>query len=169
MDQTIASGKYLSLLNRDGWEFVRRTNNSGIVLIIAKTDEGKVLFVEQFRPPVQANVIELPAGLAGDIKGEEDEDFSLAAQRELEEETGYRAGSLREVAAGPISAGLSDEVITMFVASELTRVGPGGGDESEDIIIHEIPVTDIREWLEAKRKSGCLIDPKLYAGLYFLN
>jgi ADP-ribose pyrophosphatase len=168
MDKKIAEGRFATLLSRDGWEFVRRKNASGIVLIIAMTPESKVLFVEQFRPPVAARVIELPAGLAGDIQGQEDEDLAVAAHRELEEETGYRAEHMERITEGPISAGLSDELITIFLGKNLERVGPGGGDESEDITIHEVPLSDVNEWLESQQRSGVLVDPKVYAGLYFL-
>jgi ADP-ribose pyrophosphatase len=169
METIIATGNYLNLLSKDHWEFVRRTNNSGIVVIVALTPERKVLLVEQHRPPVGSSVIELPAGLAGDIPGQEDEDLSVAALRELEEETGYTATSMTQVAYGPISAGLTDETITLFLAKGLSRIGPGGGDESEDITIHEVPLDQIDSWLKAQPDRGCLIDPKIYAGLYFLS
>jgi ADP-ribose pyrophosphatase len=169
MDHVIGQGRFATLLSREGWEFVRRTNTSGIVIIIALTPDERVLFVEQFRPPVAAQVIELPAGLAGDIPGQEDEDLSVAAQRELEEETGYRARFMQPITSGPVSAGLSDELITLFLGTELERVGPGGGDESESITIHEVPLSEVDAWLEAKRDEGILVDPKVYSGLYFLQ
>jgi len=169
MDTTIAQGRHASLISRDGWEFVHRTNTSGIVIVIALTPKGNVLFVEQFRPPVSAQVIELPAGLAGDIPGQENEALELAAHRELEEETGFRAARMRRLTSGPISAGLSDEIVTLFLAEELERVGTGGGDESESITIHEVPLTEVDSWLEGRSSEGVLVDPKVYAGLYFLR
>jgi ADP-ribose pyrophosphatase len=56
----------------------------------------------------------------------------------------------------------------MFLASGLRRVGSGGGVAHEDITVHEVPLTQIHEWLEGRAKSGVLIDPKVYAGLYFI-
>ena len=65
--QTIAATKHLRLVSRGGWSYVQRPNATGVVTIVPRTAEGKIIFVEQFRPPVQAPVIEFPAGLAGDV------------------------------------------------------------------------------------------------------
>ena len=70
---------------------------------------------------------------------------------------------------GPSSAGMSNEIIAFARASGLTRVGPGGGDDSEDIIVHEVPRTEAAAWLCQKAAEGYAIDPKLYAGLYFVD
>ena len=87
--QTRYEGRFLRMVARGHWEFVERANSTGVVAVLAVTPDDKILLVEQFRPPVEASVIEIPAGLAGDIAGEEDEDFSRAAVRELAEESGY--------------------------------------------------------------------------------
>ena len=52
---------------------------------------------------------------------------------------------------------------------KLRRVSAGGGVATEDIAVHEAPLTEVGEWLEAKAKSGVLVDPKIYAGLYFIG
>jgi hypothetical protein len=49
----------------------------------------------------------------------------------------------------------------------LRRAGKGGGVEHEDIILHEIPLVEAAAWLEKKARTGALIDPKVYAGLFF--
>ena len=85
-------GRFLSLVSQNGWEFATRVGSTGVVAIIACTDDDEVLLVEQFRPPVGRNVVEIPAGLAGDITGSESEAFEEAARRELLEETGYGGG-----------------------------------------------------------------------------
>jgi len=82
---------YLRMLERDGWFFVERPNSKGIVTIIPLTRDSKLVFVEQYRAPLDRRVIEFPAGLMGDEAGHEDEDPLTAASRELEEETGFRA------------------------------------------------------------------------------
>src|SRR6476660_4648772 len=102
-------GKYLQVLKRGKWEYVSRKKITGIVGIIPVTDDGKLILIEQFRMPVGKTVIELPAGLAGDVEGEENEPLVNAARRELLEETGYEAKEMIEVAAGTPSAGLCDE------------------------------------------------------------
>ncbi len=65
-DRVIAETKYLRFIDRDGWFFVERPNASGVAVIVAVTDEGRLLLVEQFRAALNQKVIELPAGLAGD-------------------------------------------------------------------------------------------------------
>jgi len=164
---TVAEGKYVRLVRQGGWEFARRKGISGIVGIVAVTDDGKLVLVEQYRAPVGANVIELPAGLAGDAKGHEREDLADAARRELLEETGYEARSMQRVAAGAASAGMTDEIITLFRATGLTKTGEGAGDETEDITVHEVPLAGITDWLAAQERGGKLIDLKVYCGLYF--
>ena len=87
------------------------------------TDEDELVLVEQYRIPVQSRVLELPAGLVGD-DGDLDEDFRVAANRELLEETGYRASSLEELLTSPSTPGMANEMITIFFAGGLERVGP---------------------------------------------
>lgn len=64
--KVVAEGRFLRFLIKQGWEYVERPNCTGIVIIVAVTDEGKLLFTEQFRLPVGRPVIEFPAGLVGD-------------------------------------------------------------------------------------------------------
>ena len=165
--ETVCDAKYLRLVRADGWEFVQRKNITGIVGIIAVTNDGKLILVEQFRPPVNKNVIEIPAGLSGDTPNSKNEDLRLAASRELEEETGYRAAKMTQVASGTASAGLCDEIITLFRAENLTKVSDGGGDESEEITVHEIPLDEVENWLGQQIAQNTLVDLKVYSALHF--
>ena len=164
---TLHKGRFISLVRTGQWEFVKRRRISGIVGIVAVTREKKLILVEQFRPPLNANVIELPAGLAGDVAGSESEDLADAARRELLEETGYEAGGMKRLAAGAASAGLSDEVVTLYLATRLKKVGPGHGDGSEQITTHEVPLERVETWLKKQEKAGKVIDLKVFAGLHF--
>lgn len=161
--QVVWQGKHLEMLVRDTWEYVHRKGICGIVGIIAVTADGKLVLVEQYRPPVSAMVIELPAGLAGD--GGDIEDLAEAAKRELLEETGYEAGSLRQLFEGLSSAGLSDEKITFFHATKLKKVGPGGGDEHERIQVHEVPLSGLPGWLARQEQRGAMVDLKVLLAL----
>lgn len=165
--ETLASGKYLVLVRDGRWEFVRRTNTTGVVAIIAVTDDGRIVLTEQHRAAVRCPVIELPAGLAGDVPGEEDEALRVAAERELLEETGYQAAKWTQVAHGPPSAGMSDECVAIFLAEGLQKVAPGGGDDTEAITVHEIAIELAPAWLKSMEAQGRLVDPKVFAGLYF--
>jgi len=161
-------GKWLRMMRRGHWEYVERTNAGGIsVIIIAATPEGKLVFVEQARVPIQRKTIEMPAGLVGDFDAEES--LEVAAGRELLEETGWRAGKLEYLMTGPSSAGMSTELMAFIRATELVREGEGGGDESEDIIVHEVDIAQAPRWLAQKLAEGYSIDAKVWAGLYFLE
>ncbi|MES1929851.1 NTP pyrophosphohydrolase [Salinisphaera dokdonensis CL-ES53] len=168
-DSTLHEGEFLRLKRRDNWEYVERANARGAVIIVALTADDELLLVEQPRFPMQANVIELPAGLVGDIVGEEDEALEVAGARELEEETGYRPARLEFLTAGPPSAGLANEVISFYRAYDLTRIDAGGGDDSEDITPHAVPLAEVESWLAAQQRTGKYVDPKIFTGLYFLQ
>lgn len=160
------SGRFLGLKEREHWEYAFRTNASGVVVLVPVTDAGELVLVEQYRIPVKNRVMELPAGLVGDT-GDFEEDFKAAAHRELIEETGYRAASLEKLLTSPSTPGMADEMITIFFASGLERVGPGGGDGNEDISVHHVPLESAVEWLEARQAEGIMLDPKIYAGLFW--
>lgn len=159
-------GRFLGMAEKDGWEYAFRTNASGVVVIVPVTDEGEMVLVEQQRTPVKARVMELPAGLVGD-NGDRDENFKIAANRELVEETGYRAARLEELLVGPSTSGMSNEMITIYLAEGLEKVGPGGGDGNEDITVHLMPLDNAEDWLRRKSDEGILLDPKIYAGMYW--
>jgi len=160
------SGRFLGLKERDRWEYAFRTNASGVVVLVPVTDAGELVLVEQYRIPVKNRVMELPAGLVGD-NGDFEEDFKTAAHRELIEETGYSATSLEELLTCPSTPGMANEMVTIYFASGLQRVGPGGGDGNEDITVHHVPLNSSIEWLEARMKEGIMLDPKIYAGLFW--
>lgn len=165
--ELLYEGRFLTLRQRNNWEYVERQQPRGIVAIFAVTLDEKILLVEQYRPPLQCNVIEIPAGLVGDIKGSQNESFEEAARRELLEETGYNAAHMEKLMEGPISPGLSTEIITFFRASGLRKEGNGRGDSTEDIRLHEVSLKDLHNWLEKRQKEGILIDCKIYAALFF--
>ena len=167
--KSLHQGRFLAMFERGGWEYVDRVGATGVVVILAVTDEDELVLVEQHRVPLGASVIELPAGLAGDLPDSRDEDFREAARRELLEETGYAAESIEFLCEGPPSAGLTSEIQTLLRATGLRKTGPGGGDETEDITVHTIALNVLDDWLGEAAQRGCLIDPKIYAGLYFLR
>ncbi|SRR6056297_972482 len=163
-DVTHYKGRYLSLVERDGWEFAARPVPV-VAVLVAWLDEARLLLVEQYRTPVGSRVIELPAGLVGDSPGNGDESVAEAGHRELIEETGYRAGSIREIMRCPTSAGMTNETAVFLAATELERVGSGGGDDSEDITVHAIDQHRLDAWLRQQYAAGKAIDPKVYTAL----
>lgn len=168
-DRTVAHTPYLQLIDRGGWSFVQRTTGTGVVAVIAVTEQNRLILVEQYRPPVVGPVVELPAGLAGDLPDRPEEELREAARRELLEETGYAATELRPLITVASSAGLTDECVTIFLAADPRKVGAGGGDENEQITVHEVPLSEIDSWLEQAVGRGVLIDGRVYAALYLLQ
>lgn len=166
---TICSGKFLALVKEGRWEYTDRVGVTGAAAVVAVTDDQKLLLVEEYRIPVHVRTIELPAGLVGDEPGGSTESLGEAGKRELLEETGYAAEQIEILCTGPSSSGLTSEVVTVLRASSLRRVNGGGGVAHEKIIVHEIPLFDVHEWLAAKANEGLLIDPKVYTGLYFVE
>mgnify|MGYP004526986641 CR=1 FL=1 len=158
--ETVWEGKYLAAMKKDGWEWAERKGRIGAAVIVAVHDEQLIL-VEQFRIPIDQRCLELPAGLVGDdAAGESLED---AAIRELEEETGYRAGAIEKLGDYYASPGMTSEAFSLVRATDLTRVGEGGGEENEDITVHHVPVGELEHFVADKRAAGVAIDGKLLA------
>lgn len=168
-EETLYEGHWLSLRKRGRWEYAERNNPSGAVIIVAVTPQDKVLFVEQYRVSILQNTIEMPAGLVGDLADQANESAFEAARRELEEETGYRCKRMEFIHRGPSSSGMSTEMIAYVRAWDLEKVGVGGGDDTENIVVHEVPRTQAGAWLFARAAAGYSIDPKLFAGLWFIE
>jgi len=108
------------------WECIR---HPGGALAVPVTKDGQLILVEQYRIPVQGRLLEFPAGTV-----EAHEDPLTTIQREIEEETGYRAHSWQELGKFPLAPGYSDEIIYAFLARDLEKLlMPPQQDEDEDI------------------------------------
>jgi len=164
----VYEGKYQRMVVRGTWEYSERVHAGGLAaIIVAVTPDDEVLFVEQFRVPLQARTIEMPAGLVGDIDA--GESIEVSAVRELEEETGWTADHAEVLMIGPTSSGASNEKIAFVRASGLRKVGDGGGDASEDITVHTVPRARAAAWLVQKMGEGYELDAKLWAGLWMIE
>src|SRR5260370_6350304 len=150
-------GKHIVVLDRNDWEFVERKKAKEAVAIVALTDDGEIILTEQYRAPVDARVIDLPAGLIEQYEAEE------TAWRELEEETGFTCDEVVLLASSPTSPGITSEIVHLYRAKGVRRVGKGGGVGGEDIDVHLVRLTDMPTWLESQKILG---DAKIWAGLY---
>jgi ADP-ribose pyrophosphatase len=157
-EELVWEGRYIVAKRRGKWEYVSRSQGISAAVILAVHD-GAAILVEQYRMPLGCPCIELPAGLVGD--DEEGEAAEVAAMRELEEETGYRAENMVDLGRFHASPGMSSEGFTLLRAEGLTRVGQGGGVPGEDILVHHVPLDRIADFVLAKRAEGCAIDVKL--------
>jgi ADP-ribose pyrophosphatase len=166
--ETVYAGEWLRMMRRGHWEYVERTHGEGMaVIVVAVTPEDRVLFVEQHRIPLGKRTIEMPAGLVGDDHA--GDTLAEAARRELIEETGWAPGRVDVLLTGPTSSGMSSERIAFVRATQLEKVGNGGGVGDEAIIVHEVPRPDAPAWLMAKQREGYELDLKLWAGLWMIE
>lgn len=147
------------------WEAVERVNCSGIVVVIPITKDKEVVFIRQFRPVLGKYVVEFPAGL-----NDREESLIEVAKRELVEETGLFSENILFLAEGPVSSGLSTEVLTVFIATdvrnapeEMKKKFPP--DESEKIEVLKVPLEYAFLKLEEFRKRGDHLDLKIYGFL----
>jgi len=132
----------------------------GGAVVIPVTDEGKLIMVTQFRYPFQTVLLEFPAG-----KLDIDEAPLDCAVRELEEETGYKAAKVNELGKIYTAPGYCTETLHIFIAQELKQ-GDHKREEGEyEMEIYEFDIAEI----EAKIKSGEIIDAKTICAVYFLK
>lgn len=127
----------------------------GAVAIVALDAEGEVLLVRQYRKAAEGTLLEVPAGTLD--AGEEPAD---CAQRELQEETGYRAGRMERIGGFYTSPGFCTEFIHLFLATDL-EASPLPTDADEAIELLCLPITDAPKLIV----SGEICDAKTIAGL----
>ena len=156
--ETMWEGRFIRALRKGKWEYVARARGIRAAVILAVAD-GHVLLVEQYRVPLGRRCLELPAGLIGDT-GQEDDPLAAAA-RELEEETGWRPGTVEALGDFYSSPGMVSESYTLVRATDLVRTGPGGGVDGEDIEVHRVPLAGLAAFVAAKRQQGCAMDTRL--------
>ncbi len=148
--------------NLKKWEAVERVNCCGVIAVVPVTVNNELLLVRQFRPAVNNFVIEIPAGL-----NDRKEKLVDVAKRELIEETGYTAGEFIFLAEGPISSGMSAEIMSVFLAKNcspapLLLKEQYPSDESEKIELILTPISMLFETIDNSRKNGDYIDLKIY-------
>jgi ADP-ribose pyrophosphatase len=170
----IYGGRYLSFRidtveRTDGSRAEREiVGHPGAVAILAVDEEDRVLFVRQFRAPAGRTLLEIPAGtLDRDAVAGTIEDPDLAAPRELEEETGYRAGSIRKLTSFWTAPGFATELMHLYLATELVpadgeRLGP---DEDERLELVRLSLADALRLIE----GGSIADAKSILGLLWLD
>jgi ADP-ribose pyrophosphatase len=143
----------------DGTTFERDVvRNMAVVGVVPILGDGRVLLVSQYRGPVDRSLLEIPAGLC-DVPGEPPEQ---TARRELAEEIGRAAGSLKEVAGYYPSAGFSDQFVRLYLARDLVEVPHDRqGPEEAHMEVVEFDLAD----LDAAIGDGTLADSKTLIGL----
>ncbi len=135
----------------------------GAVAIVALDPDDRVLMVRQFRLAAGRTLLEIPAGTLDRAADGSIEDPDLAARRELEEETGHRAGSWQHLGAFWTAPGFATELMHLYLAGDLLpahgdRLDP---DEDERLELERVPWRDAVGMAEA----GEIADAKSLVGL----
>ncbi len=164
-EEVMWEGRFITAKMRGRWEYVGRARGIRAAAIIAldRDPDGTrhVILVSQYRVPLGRFSLEIPAGLVGDDAGSQGEDAAAAAARELEEETGYRAGTLEVLGEFYSSPGMVSESFTLLKATGLERVGEGGGTEGENIIVHRVALRDLARFVAEWRRAGHAVDVRI--------
>ncbi len=164
-EQVMWEGRFITAKTRGRWEYVGRARGIRAAAIIAVDDDPDgtrhVILVSQFRVPLGRFSLEIPAGLVGDDAGGEGEEAAAAAARELEEETGYRAGKLEVLGEFYSSPGMVSESFTLLKATALERIGEGGGTEGENITVHRVALRDLARFVAEWRRAGHAVDVRI--------
>ena len=156
--ETMWEGKFVRAMRRGKWEYASRARDIRAVVILAE-HEGKVILIDQPRAATGGRCLELPAGLIGDTDPKAT--VETTAVKELEEETGFTADRVERLGDFYGSPGMLSESFTLVQAHGVRKVGEGGGDENEEIVVHLVPRPDISAFVEQKRSEGFGIDVKL--------
>lgn len=152
------AGRFITAKKQGRWEYVSRARGIRAAVILA-VDDGHVLLVDQYRVPLGRRCLELPAGLIGDDSAGEAPE--VAAARELEEETGYRAGAIEDLGEFYSSPGMVSESFNLMRARDLIRVGDGGGVDDEGIVVHRVALAEVPGFVAEMRAKGYAVDVKL--------
>ncbi|RKQ37724.1 NUDIX hydrolase [Oceanobacillus halophilus] len=119
----------------------------GAVAVIPITKDNKIVFVEQYRKPLEKSLVEIPAG-----KLERGENPLVAAVRELEEETGYTTNSLSFVTSFYSSPGFANELLHIYITDDLVKLDePQPGDDDEFVEIVELTLDEAKQYVEEER------------------
>ena len=158
-------GRFITAKTRGRWEYVGRARGIRAAAIIALDEDADgtkhVILVSQYRVPLSRFCLEIPAGLIGDHVDEEGEAAVDAAARELEEETGYRAGKLEVLGEFYSSPGMVSECFTLIKATQLQKIGEGGGISDENIVVHRVALDDLPNFVAEWRKAGHGVDVRI--------
>ncbi|HAB94576.1 MAG TPA: NUDIX hydrolase [Lachnospiraceae bacterium] len=138
------------------WDFVHHKRGGGACVVPVLPD-GRILMIHQYRPAVNRETTELPAG-AFDA---EDPDFAITASRELEEETGYRCGRIRRLVRLDTAVAWCNERVEVYLAQDLEKVSRQSLDEAEEISMEAFTAEELKRRIFA----GEIRDAKTVAGI----
>lgn len=151
--EKIFTGKVISLQvedvelpngNKSKREVVK---HPGAVAVLALTDDGKIVMVEQYRKALEKTIVEIPAG-----KLEAGEDPKDCAMRELEEETGYGCEEMEWLISFYTSPGFADEIIHLYIAKGIKKKeNAASPDEDEFVNLLELTLEEAEQYIKDQK------------------
>ena len=164
-ERNVWQGRFITAKTRGRWEYVGRSRGIRAAAIVALDEDADgtrhVILVGQYRVPLGQFCLEIPAGLVGDDEGKTGELAIEAAQRELEEETGYRARDWDVLGEFYSSPGMVSESFTLLRARGLTKVAQGGGISEENIEVFRVPLDTLADFVAQWRAAGHGVDVRI--------
>lgn len=164
-EEVMWQGRFITAKRRGRWEYAGRARGIRAAAIIAIDEDADgtrhAILVSQYRVPLGRFCLEIPAGLVGDDEGSQGELAVDAAIRELEEETGYAAQHMEVLGEFYSSPGMVSESFTLLRATCLTKVGEGGGTDSENINVHRVALRDLSRFVDRWREAGHGVDVRI--------
>ena len=163
--QIVSSGKALTFMRdtmrlsggkTEYWDFVHH-NRGGGACVVPVLPDGRILMIRQFRPAVDRETLELPAG----VRNPEDSDTSATAKRELREETGYSCGRIRKLLSIDTAVAWCDECTDIYLAQDLVLEGRQVLDAAEEIRFEAWELDDLLRRIS----EGTIRDAKTAAGI----
>lgn len=131
--------------------------HQGAVGVLAITSDNKIILVKQYRKALETAIFEIPAG-----KLEKDENPADCAIRELQEETGFIASNITQIAKFYTSPGFANEIIYLYEAKDLIQ-GEASPDEDEFVEIYQFSLEEALDMV----KDGRIIDAKTLIAIYY--
>lgn len=126
------------------WDYI--AHRKGAAAVMPVTEDGKILMVRQYRNALNRETLEIPAGARDNVE----EPFSVCAGRELEEETGYRAGRLELLVTVATTVAFCNEVVEVYLATDLTRTHQHL-DEDEFVEIESYTIDELKDMVFAQK------------------
>lgn len=126
------------------WDYI--AHRKGAAAVMPVTEDGKILMVRQYRNALDRETLEIPAGARDNVE----EEFSVCAARELEEETGYRAGKLELLVTVATTVAFCNEVVEIYLATELTRTQQRL-DEDEFVEVESYTINELKDMVFARK------------------
>lgn len=127
------------------WDYI--AHRKGAAAVLPVMEDGKIIMVRQYRNALERETLEIPAGARDDVN----EPRKICAARELEEETGYRAGKMELLVTVATTVAFCNEVIEIYLATDLEKVGEQHLDQDEFVEIETYTIEELKDMVFSQK------------------